>query len=69
MEAADGADAGGAGSDSAGVAGGQLGWKPPPAGSPGTASGGPCGGGGARCAPAPPDESPDAFCVYQAGGV
>ena len=25
--------------------------------------------GGARWDPAPPDESPGAFCVYQAGGV
>ena len=51
-------------------AGAQVGSKPPPAGSPGTDTGAPLGGGGgARCDPAPPDESPDAFCVYQAGGV
>ncbi|SCD43896.1 hypothetical protein GA0115235_10242 [Streptomyces sp. DpondAA-F4a] len=71
--AAVGGTAGGSGvdgSDASGALGDQPGWKPPPAGRPGTANGGPCGGGGgARGDPAPPDESPDAFCVYQAGGV
>lgn len=55
-------------SDGTGGAGDQFDSNPPPEGSPGR--GAPCGGGGgARCDPAPPDESPDAFCVYQAGGV
>lgn len=66
-DGADGAD-GAAGTAGAGGAGDQFCSNPPPAGSPGT--GAPCGGGGgARCDPAPPDESPDALCVYQAGGV
>ncbi len=54
----------------AGGAGVQSGSKPLPGGSPGTDTGEPLGGGGgARYVPAPPDESPGAFCVYQAGGV
>lgn len=56
--------------EAADAAGAQLGSNPPPADSPGTDTGAPLGGGGgARCDPAPPEESPDALWVYQAGGV
>ncbi|WYB33818.1 hypothetical protein V6574_27140 [Streptomyces sp. SM1P] len=64
---------GSAGAEAAGAggAGAQLGSKPPGvADRSGEDRGAPIGGGGgARCEPAPPDESPAAFCVYQAGGV